>query len=88
MDLVVPRLPAEAGSGEQHVVAPNRPAATTAAPAVVMSQGPAVPAAATRPSAVPKATEQTPSPTNPAIMICGSRASMAARPLICTWLAE
>jgi hypothetical protein len=37
---------------------------------------------------VPKATEQPPSTTKPVIMIHGSRASAAARPLICTSVAE
>jgi hypothetical protein len=49
--------------------------------------GPARTPPSSRRSADPNPTEHPPSTTNPVIMIQGSRASGAARPLICTSVA-
>ena len=74
------RLPAAAGRG--------RAATAGAGPAPSTGRGPATLAPSIWPSAVPNTMEPAPSATNPAIMICGSCASIAARPLSCTSATE
>ena len=59
----------------------NTPRAMVVAPATMISGGPADRGLMTRPSPAPNTIEVRPSTTKPAIMICGSRASSAARPL-------
>jgi len=62
----------------------NTPRAMVAAPATMISGGPTERGLMTRPSPAPNTIEVTPSTTKPAIMICGSLASSAARPLSCS----
>ena len=81
MDLVVPRLAAEARAGQQHVIAAEGARRDGRHPAAMTSHGPADLRPTTVHSAAPNPIEHTPSTTNPAIMICGSLASSAARPL-------
>ena len=81
MYLVMPRLTGDTRAGPQHVITAECSRGRRRGPAVMTSHGPADLATATLFRAAPSPIEQEPSTTKADIMSCGSRASVAARPL-------